>query len=111
MGTITFHPPVFVCCTAEAPTFISKPQAIVKVAEGQEVTIACEVYGAPKPAIQWSHNEVDIEEGDRFSVNMQGKIVGNLTIKVTTYNCFTSRDTYFKNYFPALHFCNENSYS
>ena len=67
---------------AEPPTFISKPQSVVKVAEGQDITIVCGVYGAPKPVVTWSKDGEEVQEGSRFSINTQGKIVGNLTIKV-----------------------------
>ena len=37
--------------TAEPPVFIMRPQPEVKVAEGQDVELACAVFGAPKPRV------------------------------------------------------------
>ena len=68
--------------TAEPPVFIMRPQPEVKVAEGQDVELACAVFGAPKPRVTWFKND-QVVEGGRFSVDVTGKIVGNLTISVS----------------------------
>lgn len=70
---------------AEPPSFTDSPLAVVKVAEGQNVTLTCRVFGAPKPVITWkksssqSRSERTIVFGDRFIIENSG----NLQILVT----------------------------
>ena len=82
--------------TAEPPVFIMRPQPEVKVAEGQDVELACAVFGAPKPRVTWFKND-QVVEGGRFSVDVTGKIVGNLTISVSgvVIGLFTSLTSFY----------------
>ena len=58
-----------------------QPQPVIKVAQNTDAVLACAVFGAPKPTVTWYHNDV-LVEGNRFKVDVTGKIVGNLTISV-----------------------------
>lgn len=74
---------------AEPPSFIKAPKAIVKVVEGEDVTLACQAFGAPKPIISWRHEtaaspqqSVDIFQNKRS----QQQSSGDLLIKMVTKN-------------------------
>src|SRR6218665_19630 len=72
-----FYPFVFL---AELPSFIDAPQAVVKVAEGQNVTLTCQVFGAPKPVITWKKTDIGSTApskpviGDRFILENSGNL-------------------------------------
>ena len=55
------------------------------MAEGQDAEFACAVFGAPKPDVLWSMNGQELQNAGRFSIDRQGKIVGNLTISVSAH--------------------------
>ena len=66
---------------AEPPTFIETPLDVLKVAEGQNATLGCGVFGAPRPTVSWTRDGATIE-GTRYTVDETSKIVGNLEIRV-----------------------------
>lgn len=52
-GYILANP--YINVVAEPPSFIQTPKSVVKVAEGENVTLTCRVFGAPKPKISWNY--------------------------------------------------------
>ncbi|XP_049883395.1 hemolin-like isoform X1 [Pectinophora gossypiella] len=50
-----------------APTFVKKPEPKLLVAEGQDVTIPCQVQGVPKATITWTYNAQPLKSDSRVT--------------------------------------------
>ena len=57
-----------------APKYEVKPEKVVIVKTGQDVTIPCKVTGKPEPKVIWTHNAKPIS-GDRFEVSENGLVI------------------------------------
>ena len=68
---------------AEPPSFIKPPEAITKAAVSQDITLVCEVFGAPDPKITWKRYRqngdgqtwLEVVPGPpKFRINKQGHL-------------------------------------
>jgi len=49
--------------------------ALLIIASNTTITISCLVNGVPTPAVTWLKDEVQIIEGDRFSITVDNSLV------------------------------------
>lgn len=74
--------------SAEPPSFIRTPKSVVKVAEGENVTLTCRVFGAPKPKISWNYQTT--HGSDKQPITSGGKFLqqstGDLWLKVGAHS-------------------------
>nr|P25033.2 RecName: Full=Hemolin; AltName: Full=Hemocyte aggregation inhibitor; AltName: Full=Protein P4; Flags: Precursor [Hyalophora cecropia] len=57
-----------------APKYEQKPEKVIVVKQGQDVTIPCKVTGLPAPNVVWSHNAKPLS-GGRATVTDSGLVI------------------------------------
>ena len=72
-----------------SPAFVTKPENVT-VLDGEDVTLLCNVTGAPLPTVQWRFNDYEpINSEGRYQINRDGSlIVISAEVNVTgKYTC------------------------
>jgi Immunoglobulin I-set domain len=68
--------------SAEPPSFIEEPKRIMKASLGRSTTLACRVFGAPKPTIVWQKG-INLEDVEGYYDRRYTKLSnGDLEIQV-----------------------------
>jgi len=65
---------VFVNVLNMAPEITTPPKKELRTIIGSEVTLSCNVLGAPKPIVKWFH-ENDELTGNRFDITLDGSLI------------------------------------
>ena len=54
--------------------FTQKPEPILRVTEGQDATLICRTFGAPKPKITWGRKGKELL-GEKYEMKENGDLV------------------------------------
>ena len=87
--------------------FTQKPDPLSRVTEGQDATLMCRTFGAPKPKIKWAKNGQFLG-GNKYDIKDNGDLViKNVNDRKDEVGNFLTLLLYLFLFFSMRRFCKD----